>query len=133
MGTRLQTFGRSEPGAASSAEPMPAMASCLQADRPRTVPRPAKGRGAGPKSSKDFGPISFQEIGGSARLVERAVDGELVEAGLLRLDRAEAFAHARLGQLALHGQQDVGRVFVAEIGHMGDFLARHGQGGVYIR
>ena len=59
-----------------------------------------------------------------------AVDGELLEPRVLRLDHAEAFAHARLGQLARHGEQAIGRVVGAEIGHLRKFLFRHGARGI---
>lgn len=62
--------------------------------------------------------------------VERAVNGELIELRLGRLDRAVSLAHARLCQFAGDGEQRVGVVIIAKRGHLHDFVTSHGQGRV---
>ena len=62
-----------------------------------------------------------------------AVDGEGFERCALRRDQAETVVYARLAQRAFDHDQSVFGLPCAEIGHLGDFLFRHGSRGFQCR
>lgn len=58
-------------------------------------------------------------------LIKRAVDCKLLDARGLSFDGPKALAYACFGQLSRDGDERIGIMLVAEICHMGDFIARN--------
>ena len=64
------------------------------------------------------------------RFVERAMDREKIELGGLRFDHPVGLAHTCGGQFAGDGEQRVGRVVGAELGHLRKLLGGDGSCGL---